>query len=253
MTIGALKRTSTHLSSAQLGITLTTLLTGYTLEPAFSIAARPPLTASGCREAASCRSSPRSSRVTIATLLSMIIGELVPKNFALALPRADGEGRHPVPGRASRRCSGRPSRCSTAPRTRILRVDRHRAEGGALRRAHRRGARLARAPLGERGQPRPRHRDPARPHPRVLRPHGPGRHDARARASRASTAPTPRRTSSSSRARTGFSRFPVIDDDIDDIVGIVHVKQAVAVPREKRARRARSRRCSPTPCACPRR
>jgi CBS domain containing-hemolysin-like protein len=35
--------------------------------------------------------------------------------------------------------------------------------------------------------------------------------------------------------RTGFSRFPVIDDSIDDVVGLVHVKQAVAVPREKRA------------------
>ena len=33
LVIGALKITSTHLSSAQLGITLTTLLTGYTLEP----------------------------------------------------------------------------------------------------------------------------------------------------------------------------------------------------------------------------
>jgi len=35
--------------------------------------------------------------------------------------------------------------------------------------------------------------------------------------------------------RTGMSRFPVIDDDIDDVVGLVHVKQAVAVPRERRA------------------
>ena len=35
--------------------------------------------------------------------------------------------------------------------------------------------------------------------------------------------------------RTGFSRFHVIDDGIDDVVGIVHIKQAVAVPREKRA------------------
>jgi CBS domain containing-hemolysin-like protein len=34
---------------------------------------------------------------------------------------------------------------------------------------------------------------------------------------------------------TGFSRFPVIDEGIDDVVGLVHVKQAVAVPREKRA------------------
>ena len=36
LTISALKITSTHLSSAQLGITLTTLLTGYTFEPAVS-------------------------------------------------------------------------------------------------------------------------------------------------------------------------------------------------------------------------
>jgi CBS domain containing-hemolysin-like protein len=34
---------------------------------------------------------------------------------------------------------------------------------------------------------------------------------------------------------TGHSRFPVVDDDIDDIVGVVHVKQAVSVPRERRA------------------
>jgi CBS domain containing-hemolysin-like protein len=42
-TIRALKITSTHLSSAQLGITLTTLLTGYTLEPALSSFIRAPL------------------------------------------------------------------------------------------------------------------------------------------------------------------------------------------------------------------
>ncbi len=43
LTISALKITSTHLSSAQLGITLTTLLTGYTMEPAISnlLAPRP--------------------------------------------------------------------------------------------------------------------------------------------------------------------------------------------------------------------
>src|SRR5690606_7841816 len=34
---------------------------------------------------------------------------------------------------------------------------------------------------------------------------------------------------------TGFSRFPVIDDSIDEVVGLVHVKQAIAVPRERRA------------------
>ena len=46
-TINALKITSTHLSSAQLGITLTTLLTGYTFEPAISKLLSGPLTAAG--------------------------------------------------------------------------------------------------------------------------------------------------------------------------------------------------------------
>ncbi|WP_040156296.1 hemolysin family protein [Mobilicoccus massiliensis] len=35
--------------------------------------------------------------------------------------------------------------------------------------------------------------------------------------------------------RTGHSRFPVTGDDVDDIVGLVHVKQAVGVPFEQRA------------------
>jgi CBS domain containing-hemolysin-like protein len=35
--------------------------------------------------------------------------------------------------------------------------------------------------------------------------------------------------------RTGHSRFPVYDDSMDDITGIVHLKQAVSVPRDRRA------------------
>ena len=47
LTITALKRTATHLSSAQLGITLTTLLTGYTMEPAISSLLSGPLSQAG--------------------------------------------------------------------------------------------------------------------------------------------------------------------------------------------------------------
>ena len=83
--IGALRTTSTHLSSAQLGITLTTLLTGYTLEPAISSLLRGPLEAAGVPAAL----TPGVGTITgivLATLFSMVIGELVPKNFAIALP-----------------------------------------------------------------------------------------------------------------------------------------------------------------------
>ncbi|QCW51161.1 HlyC/CorC family transporter [Nocardioides dongxiaopingii] len=86
-TIGALRITSTHLSSAQLGITLTTLLTGYTFEPAVSSLLREPLTGAGVPEGA----VPGVGAVVgvlLATLFSMVVGELVPKNFALAVPLA---------------------------------------------------------------------------------------------------------------------------------------------------------------------
>jgi CBS domain containing-hemolysin-like protein len=34
--------------------------------------------------------------------------------------------------------------------------------------------------------------------------------------------------------RTGYSRFPVIGESADDVLGVCHVKKAVAVPRAKR-------------------
>ena len=87
LTISALKHTSTHLSSAQLGITLTTLLTGYTMEPALSNLLGPTLVAWSIPDGAV---GPIATIVAmlVATVLSMILGELVPKNFALALPLA---------------------------------------------------------------------------------------------------------------------------------------------------------------------
>ena len=85
-TINALKHTSTHLSSAQLGITLTTLLTGYTMEPAISSLLSTPLGAVGLPEDA-VRPVGAVLAIVIATALSMVVGELIPKNFALAVPR----------------------------------------------------------------------------------------------------------------------------------------------------------------------
>ena len=83
--IRGLRITSTHLSSAQLGITLTTLLAGYTLEPAFSSMLDPLLAAMGVPEGLR-RAISAPLAVVIATIISMVIGELVPKNFALAKP-----------------------------------------------------------------------------------------------------------------------------------------------------------------------
>jgi CBS domain containing-hemolysin-like protein len=34
--------------------------------------------------------------------------------------------------------------------------------------------------------------------------------------------------------RTGFSRFPVLGEGVDDVIGLVHIKHVVAVPTERR-------------------
>jgi CBS domain containing-hemolysin-like protein len=84
-TINALRITSTHLSGAQLGITLTTLLTGFTFQPAVASLLSGPLETIGLPTSA----VPVVGTivgVAIATLMSMVLGELVPKNFALAMP-----------------------------------------------------------------------------------------------------------------------------------------------------------------------
>jgi CBS domain containing-hemolysin-like protein len=84
-TINALRITSTHLSGAQLGITLTTLLTGFTFEPAASRLLQGPLHGLGVpTDAVPVVGSVVG--IVLATLVSMVVGELVPKNVALALP-----------------------------------------------------------------------------------------------------------------------------------------------------------------------
>jgi len=232
MTIAALKITSTHLSSAQLGITLTTLLTGYTLEPAFSAFLEPPLLAVGLPEMAVV---PIASIVAIivATLVSMIIGELVPKNFALALPRATA--KLVIPFQVAFTTVFKPA-VSLLNNTanailRAMGIEPKEELSGArtadeltslLRRSALEGS-LDRdtATLLARTLAFSDHtaQDVMTPRPRV------------ASVERTETAADVIDLA----RRTGFSRFPVTDESIDEIVGLVHIKQAVAVPREKRS------------------
>ena len=78
----ALRSLSFQLSGAQLGITLSALLTGYLAEPAIAQLVRPLIpgdddVADGISVALA---------LVLATLISMLFGELVPKNAALARP-----------------------------------------------------------------------------------------------------------------------------------------------------------------------
>jgi CBS domain containing-hemolysin-like protein len=231
-TISALRHTSTHLSSAQLGITLTTLLAGYTLEPALSTFLEPPLAALGIPEGVVV-SVGVVLAVTIATLLSMIVGELVPKNFALALPRQTAKLVIPfqlgftavfrpfvalLNGTANgllRTIGIEPKEELSSARTadELRSLLRRSASEGSLDRdtATLLSRTLAFSDLNA--------SDVMTPRPRL-----------------ASVERDESALAVIELARTtGFSRFPVTGDDLDDVVGLVHVKQAVAVPRDRRA------------------
>ncbi|GAB3385379.1 hemolysin family protein [Humibacter soli] len=231
MTIAALKITSTHLSSAQLGITLTTLLTGYLLEPAISSLLAPGLTAIGIPEGAI---SPIGTviGIVLATLISMILGELVPKGFALALPRATA--KIVIPFQTVFTTVFRPAVfVLNASANGVLRgfgIEPKEELSGArsaeeLASLVRRSASAGllesdTATLLDRTLRFSEHTasDVMTPRPRVA---------SVRRSDSASDILALART-------TGYSRFPVVDDDIDDIVGVVHVKQAVAVPIKRR-------------------
>jgi CBS domain containing-hemolysin-like protein len=231
ITIRALKITSTHLSSAQLGITLTTLLTGYTLEPGFARLLNPAFTGLGWSKA---WVGPVSAivAVAIATLISMILGELVPKGIALALPRETGKVVvpfqvgfttvfKPIVWLLNVTANGILKLFGLEPKEELSFARTAEELTSLVRRSAREGSlddetatlltrTLAFADLTA--------QDVMTPRPRV-----------------ASVERTDSAQSVIDLARTtGFSRFPVIDDGIDDVVGLVHIKQAVAVPREKR-------------------
>lgn len=232
LTISALKRTSTHLSSAQLGITLTTLLTGFTIEPAISLLLEEPFTSWGMPKAFIVPVATVIG-VTVATLLSMIIGELVPKNFALALPLMTA--KLVIPFQVAFTAVFRPAvAVLNGTANAILRAI------GIEPREELSGARTAEelASLVRRSaREGTLERDTATLLARTLSFSDLTAQDVmtpRPRVDTVNRSDTAQDVVELAR-RTGFSRFPVIDDGVDDVVGIVHVKQAVAVPREKRA------------------
>src|SRR3954453_11387076 len=81
----AVRSLSFQLSGAQLGITLTTLVVGFLAEPSFSRLIRPVLEAVGLPDPLG-RALSLVVALFLATVLQMILGELIPKNWAIARP-----------------------------------------------------------------------------------------------------------------------------------------------------------------------
>ncbi|CAN5309703.1 hemolysin family protein [soil metagenome] len=81
----ALRSLSTQLSAAQVGITVTNLGIGWLAEPAVAALIEDPLTSIGLPSSAITPTALVIALVT-STVLTMVIGELVPKNIALSEP-----------------------------------------------------------------------------------------------------------------------------------------------------------------------
>lgn len=230
--IRAIKRTSTHLSAAQLGITLTTLLTGFLAEPAISTLLSPWFSSLGLQGDLKTVISTITALV-LATLFSFLFGELVPKNMALAVPvktlkgiiwfqllftwifyyiimflnnngnffvRKFGvEPREELSGaRSAEELSSLVLRSASLG---SMEQDTANLLSRTLR-------------LGELNAS-----DVMTPRPKMIIVQ---RDDTAADVVQQSMA-------------SGHSRFPIQGDDVDDIIGVVHLKQAIAVPLQKRA------------------
>ncbi|GAA1607074.1 CNNM domain-containing protein [Leucobacter chromiireducens] len=229
--IRGLSITSTHLSSAQLGITLTTLLAGYTLEPSISSFLNGPLGALGVPEELR-RAISAPVAIALATVFSMIVGELVPKNFALARPLATA--KLVMPAQAAFTATFKPAvlvlNGSANGMLRAIGIEPKEELSGA------RSAEELSSLVRHSASAGLLEADTATLLDRTLR----------FSELTAADVMTPRLKIESVQrlepaqavlelsGRSGYSRFPVIDEDRDDIVGVVHVKHAVAVPRAKR-------------------
>jgi len=227
----SLRNLSFELSGAQLGITATSLILGAIAEPAVASLIEPLLLA--------VRFIPEETSLTISVLLTlvlatgfqMVFGELVPKNLAIARPYRSAVWfgiPMQVVNRVLRRlilllnssANWTVRRLGIEPREELAGVRSMeelelmiRSSGEEGRLDDEEMELLTRAiTFTEKVAA-----DAMVPRVSVV---GLSRHDSIAEL---------RRTS----AATGHSRFPVFGEDLDDIVGVVHVKDSIAVPASR--------------------
>ena len=228
----ALRTLSTQLSAAQLGITVTNLVIGYLAEPAIADLVDAPLEALGVPSGA-VRGVSVTVALVLATGLTMIFGELVPKNLAIARPLATARSverfqrgftrvfRRTIAflnGTANlvlRRIGVEPQEELASARSpqELTSLVRRSAEQGTLEEET---ATLLQRSLafGDR-----RASDVMTPRERMHALHVDDPVIAVMELAR----------------ETGRSRFPVLRTDGEAVEGIVHIKHAIALPYERRA------------------
>ncbi|KOV87840.1 membrane protein [Streptomyces sp. NRRL WC-3618] len=240
--VDSLKELSFQLSGTQLGITITSLVVGMLAEPALAELLRGPFTAIGVPEGAA-----SGVAVVVGMLLAaavqMVIGELVPKNWAVSRPlqvarfvagpqhafsrlfRPVIAGLNAVANRLVRALGVEPAVELASARTpgELVSLARHSAQAGALEQDT---ADLFVRTLSL-GELTAQH---------IMTP--------RVRVSSLQSSATAEDVVNLTRA-TGLSRFPVYRERIDEIVGMVHLKDALAVPAGDRLRTPAGRIAKP--------
>ncbi|MBV7364084.1 hemolysin family protein [Actinomycetaceae bacterium TAE3-ERU4] len=228
----ALRQLSTQLSGSQVGITITTILLGYTTQSALALIFTDLGVSLGLALTLSTTAGIVISAILV-NMFSMLFGELLPKNFALSDPLKTAR----VVARAQmlfttvfkplifvldgsanlilRRFGIEPTEELSSARsaTELASMVRHSAEEGVL---DPKTATLFTKSVGLGTLTAV-----------DVMTHRSSMHVLRENQTAADLIDLA--------ARTGHSRFPVVGDDTDDILGIAILRRAVAVPYEKRS------------------
>jgi CBS domain containing-hemolysin-like protein len=229
-----LRALSTPLSGAQLGITVTSLVVGFLAEPSLARLLRGPLGALGLPDVA-VSGVAVTLAIVVATGFQAVFGELVPKNWAISEPLR--VGRVVVgPQRAFTWVAGPLIRLLNGSANKLLRTFgiEPREELASARNPRELASLAARS--GDLGTLDPR---TAQLIERAVE-FG-DRTAADVMTPRARVRFVPADASAADvlllAGRTGHARFPVTGDGVDDVLGAVHFKHALAVPGEERVGR----------------
>ena len=232
--LAALRSLSTQLSGAQLGITATSLLVGFIAEPSLASILQGPLGSLGLAEGTTDGVSVTLA-LLVATVFQMVLGELVPKNWAIAEPLRVGRVVA-GPQRLFTKATGPLIRVLNGAANLVLRAVgiEPTEELASARSPHELASLVTRSAdegtidpttasylsrsivFAERNAA-----DVMTPRPRV----------------HFLSADQPVADVLTEAARTGKGRYPVLGADVDEVLGVVHFKDALAVPVDERGTR----------------
>ncbi len=222
---------SFQLSACQLAITITTLVTGYIAEPAIAELFRPGLEAIGMSPGLAAATA-TTAALLLATALSMIFGELVPKNLALARPLSTARATAPLIAGFAVVLAWLISALNAAANAIVRGLGVEPAEELRSARSPQELSSLVR----NSAQQGTLDRGTATIMDRSLRFTERVADDLMVPRVRVVALPADATVQDliETASRTGHSRFPVYGRDLDDVRGVVHVKQAFQVDLPQR-------------------